>query len=402
MRSSSQSVPRVCHLTSVHSFRDTRIFLKECRSLAAVGYDTHLVAPGAPDVAEEGVSLHGIGDMQRSGRMARFTRTTRLVFRKAVALDADLYHLHDPELIPAGLVLRLRGKQVVYDAHEDLPRDLLSKGYLRQFRRPIAWALEPLENWAASRFSAVVAATSAIGARFCASNRRTVVVANYPILDEFLSVAPSTWAERRMAVGYIGGISVSRGVREMIHALECLAAVRPVTLDLAGSFKEVADRIAATRLPGWVFVKEHGILDRRGVAALLGSVRCGLIVWHPEAHQIAAQPIKLYEYMAAGIPVVASNFPLWREIVEGNECGVVADPLDPQAIAIAVDRLVTDDQAAERMGVRGRKAVRERYNWESEFEKLLGLYGELLPSDFASRRARAGAIRSSIVLAGCG
>jgi glycosyltransferase involved in cell wall biosynthesis len=378
---------RICHLTSVHSARDVRIFLKECRDLAAAGYDTHLVAPGTSDSLCDGVYIHGVPKAS-GGRPGRMTLTTWRVLSQARRLDADLYHFHDPELIPVGLLLRASGKPVIYDAHEDAPRDLLAKSYLGASRRQVSRAAEWLENAAAHRLSGIVAATDAIGARFSSLNRNTVVVANYPQAGEFSACATKPWVEKTRAGAYIGGISVMRGAREMVCALERLGPGREVGLDLAGEFKDPAERGAVSRMLGWRFVREHGVLNRRGVADLLASVRCGLLVWHPLAHHVVAQPIKLYEYMAAGIPVIASNFPLWRTIVEDNECGVVVDPLDPGAIAGALEFLMRDDGAAEKMGGNGRVAVHSRYNWATEFDKLLSLYEKLLSPREAFRPRR--------------
>jgi glycosyltransferase involved in cell wall biosynthesis len=95
-------------------------------------------------------------------------------------------------------------------------------------------------------------------------------------------------------------------------------------------------------------------------------------------NHIDAQPNKMFEYMSAGLPLIASDFPLWREIVEGNDCGVCVDPADPAAIAEAIDRLVENPDLARRMGENGQRAVHERYNWAIEEKKLLALYDTVL------------------------
>jgi hypothetical protein len=163
------------------------------------------------------------------------TLTTRRVFRVARAIDADLYHFHDPELIPTGLALRAHGKRVIYDAHEDLPRDLLSKSYMGGSKRLVAWASERFENAAARRFSGIVAATAAIGTRFGRVNPNTVVVANYPLVGELATVAPTPWRQRPKSAAYLGGVSVIRGIRDG-RALERLGLTSK-TLEVAGAFK---------------------------------------------------------------------------------------------------------------------------------------------------------------------
>jgi len=186
-------VKRVVHLSSAHPVGDTRLFARECRSLARAGYAVTLVTPHDRDVVVDGILVKAVPRASR--RLERMTVTVARVYREAVKLQADLYHFHVVELIPAGLLLRARGKMVVYDVYEDAPRDILARDYLpTRVRRPVGWLLERLENFAAPRFSALVAATPKIGARFRPLNPRTVVVNNYPLRDELLPPDGISWA----------------------------------------------------------------------------------------------------------------------------------------------------------------------------------------------------------------
>ena len=192
MTSTAAGHVRAVHMTTVHQPDDVRIFAKECRTLAELGYDVHLVAASASsEVLRDGVHVRGVGALASSSRLVRMTRTVAEVLRTARALDADVYHLHDPELIPAGLVLKRDGKRVVYDAHEDLPADILDKAWIRRrLRIPVSRLAERLERFAAERFAAVVTATPSIHDRFSEYRCRTVVVSNYPVLSEFDVVTP--------------------------------------------------------------------------------------------------------------------------------------------------------------------------------------------------------------------
>lgn len=372
--------PRVCHFTSVHEYNDDRIFLKQCRALAAAGFDTHLIAPGAPTGKQDGVQIHSIRQ-QPMRRLLRMTTTAWAVYHKALSLQANIYHFHDPELIPVGLLLRARGRRVIYDVHEDVPRQILWKPYLPQAtRRPIGWLVERLEEHAGSRFSALVVATPTIGARFRAINPRTVVLNNYPLRDELHAVEAAPWHMRGTAVAYVGGISTQRGIMELVAAMEQVAGDRRATLELAGSFFSVAEREQVMRLNGWSAVHELGMLPRSDVARLLNQVQAGLVTYHPTPAYIVSQPIKLFEYMSAGLPVIASNFPLWNEFVEQPGCGLLVDPMQPRAIANAIEFVLANPDVAETMGRRGREAVESCYNWEAEVPKLVQLYDELLAS----------------------
>ncbi len=361
---------RVVHLTSAHSRFDTRIFVKQCRSLAGHDYNVSLVvADGKDDEFKDGVKIFDVG--QLPGRLNRMFRMTQRVFQKAVALDADVYHLHDPELIPIGLKLKHLGKKVIFDSHEDVPTQLLSKPYLEPvLLRALSAAFSLFERHACRRFDGIIAATPFIRDKFLAINPRTVDINNFPVIGELDATVP--WADKHQEVCYVGGIGVIRGAREIVRACEFLQST--VQINLAGSFSESLVEAEVKASPGWERVNELGYLDRAGVRDVLGRSVAGLVTLHPVINYLDALPVKMFEYMAAGIPVIASNFPLWREIIEGNQCGLCVDPLDPKTIAGAIDRLVNNPELARRMGENGRRAVMDKYNWSIEEGKLLRFY----------------------------
>lgn len=363
---------RICHLTSVHSWNDVRIFHKECCSLAKAGFEVHFVVPNA--VSEKINDIHILGVPRgSSGRFSRMSKTVYAIYRAARAIDAELYHIHDPELLPLGLLLKIRGKRVIYDAHEDLPRQLLSKPWIPLLiRKPLSWLCELVENALARRLDVVVTATSHIEARFNRAGCRALAINNYPRLDEF-EVSESDGEKKERAVCYVGGITGVRGIREMVTAI----GLTDAKLLLAGTFSTIALRNEMTALPGWNSVEEFGYVDRGKVSNIINRSSAGLVVLHPIKNYLDSLPIKMFEYMAAGVPVLASNFPLWKEIIEGNGCGLCVDPLNPVAIAEAIDYLVTHPQEAEQMGRKGQKAVANKYNWAVEEKKLLEFYHSL-------------------------
>lgn len=361
---------RICHLTSVHPRFDTRIFLKECRSLANAGYQVSLVvADGRGDELRDGVSIHDVGTY--SGRLDRIRNVTKRVLARAIHIDASIYHFHDPELIPAGLKLKRSGKRVIFDSHEDVPRQLLGKPYLSKLSRSIlSRAMAAYESWACRQFDAIVAATPFIRDKFLRVNRRTVDINNFPLLGELAS--PEREVEARSKVCYVGGITANRGAREIIRAIESVQS--DVRLELVGKFSEPELGVEVRKYAGWRRVDELGFLDRDGVRGVLGRSFAGLVTLHPIVNYLDALPIKMFEYMSAGIPVIASDFPLWREIIERNDCGLCVDPLNPESIAKAIDYLYINTARAKIMGENGRQAVVERYNWGIEEQKLHSLY----------------------------
>jgi hypothetical protein len=371
------SKTRIVHITSAHSALDTRIFYKECRSLARAGYEVVLLGAHPLNEMRDGVLLLGLG--RSPGRTHRMTLKLIELCREAFRLDADIYHIHDPELLFVTLLLRLTGKQVVYDIHEDLPRSVLYKRYIPAYlRKPLMWIVELIEDALARCMTGLITATPTIDKRFASIHSCTRVVNNFPLRDELLPPSVSNWNRREMAVAYIGGSSEERGIREMLRAIDLLPHSHGAHLELAGTFSTTALQTEMEETPEWNNVHWHGVLDRCGIASLLSRVRAGLVLFHPEENFVCSQPIKFFEYMSAGIPVIASDFPLWRSIIEESGCGLLVDPLDTNAIADAIEHLLTDSALAEAMGARGRKAVEERFNWDVEERNLLSFYSSIL------------------------
>ena len=373
-----QASSKVVHLTSVHKPFDVRIFHKECKSLARSGNQVILIAPHTKDEEFDSVEIKGIPPTR--GRIARMLKTAWLVYTKALRQAGDVYHFHDPELIPVGLLLAARGNVVVYDIHEDVPADILHKPYIpKRLRRLVTWCVRVLENRAARRFSGLVAATPTIAERFQSINPNTCVVHNFPVPEE---IAPKsvTWKDRPLAAAYIGTISERRGITQMMSAVAKLNSNISAELVLAGPLSPDRLHQDLKVQPEWKNVRYLGVLGRKGIAELLSQVRVGLLVLQPEPNLINAMPIKLFEYMAAGVPVIASDFPLWRNIIGGAKCGILVDPLDAGAIARSLEWLLTHEAEAQEMGRRGMQAVHELYNWRSQERVLLDFYSRLLHS----------------------
>jgi glycosyltransferase involved in cell wall biosynthesis len=370
---------KAVHMTSVHSALDARIFHKECRSLARAGFDMTVIGPHSGDQIEDHVRVKSI--RQDRSRLVRMTRTVWRVYREAKKQQADIYHFHDPELIPVGLLLRVSGKDVIYDIHEDVPKDILSKHYLPPWtRRMIAWTVGKLENSVARYFSALVTVTPSIAERFFPLNRRTIIVFNYPDQTEVVSRQDSQpWALRRQSVAYVGSITAQRAIREMVSAMSLLPQTLGATLELAGW--ESPENLCRDELlghPGWARVQHHGLLDQPSTIRLLHEVRAGLVLFHPEPNHLEAMPQKIFEYMGAGLPVIASDFPFWRRILGDTDCAIFVDPLNPSQIAEAIEYILDHPAEAEAMGRRGQAAMLKLYNWDTEAKKLVTLYAGLL------------------------
>lgn len=363
---------KIAHLTSAHQRIDTRIFIKECCSLAK-NYSTYLiVADGMGDDIKCKVSIIDVGLF--NGRRNRMLRAPIAIFKEALKLDADIYHLHDPELIPIGLKLKKRGKIVVFDAHEDLPNQILSKHYLSKTKKNILSLLvRYYEKFSLSKFDGIVAATPFIKDKFSQINTNTVDINNYPRLQEF--EVDYSVSKINNQVCYVGGVSNVRGITQMIEALSLTK--QNITLKIAGNFEDTQLEKSVKRMSGWEKVNFLGYVGREDIQNILSQSVTGLVVLHPTKSYIDALPVKMFEYMAAGIPVIASNFSLWKNIIEENKCGICVNPLDPYDIARALDYLVQHPNEAIKMGRNGQNAVYRQYNWNNEERKLIEFYHKI-------------------------
>ncbi|THB70884.1 MAG: glycosyltransferase [Desulfovibrio sp.] len=379
----SQPRPFVAHLSSLHHPGHVRILHKECAALAHAGHDVFFIVPGGGPETMAGLDnpppfLRVSGPKRPKSRLTRMFVTTWQVALQGLRTRAKVFHLHDPELIPPGFLLKLLGRKVVYDAHEDLPRAIRSKRYLPRFIRwPVALLAGAVELLGAMAFNAIVAATPAIARRF--PQRKTVLVRNLPILAEFGHNNPLPFSERPVQAAYCGGITEIRGIREMVAATDLAQEDIPLRLALAGPFGPPTLLESAKQLAGWQYVDYSGVVDRSELPALLRRSRAGLLLYHPEPNHIEALPNKLFEYMAAGLPVIASDFPLWKEIISQAQCGVTVDPLDVEAVAKAMAAMISDPNAAEAMGQNGAEYATQHFAWEQEKEILLALYSRLTP-----------------------
>jgi glycosyltransferase involved in cell wall biosynthesis len=299
-------------------------------------------------------------------------KSWKTAFQKALELDAELYHFHDPELLPLGLRLKKKGKKVIYDSHENVPEQIKTKPYLNPpFNYMVAGAYQAYEHRAVSRLDGVIVANPTTLPRFRKLNANSISICNFP---RFYSELYIPWEKKENELAYVGSFTENRGILQMVEAIDSL----DVQLNLGGIWHEPKFKKRLMRERGWSKVKDWGYLDREGVIELLGRSRIGLSLLHPIPSYKLNYSVKVFEYMAAGIPVITSDFPIFKSVVEKEHCGLCVNPLDVDAITHAVNFLLKRPKEAKAMGERGRLAARERYNWQTEADKLLTFYEQIL------------------------
>ena len=363
---------KVCVMTSVHPPFNARVFHKQAKSLASAGYEVVLVVPHEKDEVVDGVRIKAVP--KAAGRVKRMTATAARVLSAALKERADVYHFHDPELIPAGLFLKAMGKKVIYDVHEYYRMKFASRGALPSvLRRPLGWLFDEFENAAAGFFDGVVAVDGVIEDKF---GGHAVKVTNFPFFHDIPRQERGD-GEGRYTCIYIGAIAKERGIFQMVEAMDLLD--ERFRLVLAGIDHE-GNIPKARSLPGFRKVSWLGNRPWDEAIGLLASADIGLLLLQPSpSYSLTGEGItKLFEYMMAGLPVLSSDFPNIKNIVEMEDCGVTVDPTDPARIAREITILAENPGIRRRMGRKGVEAVREKYNWGVEEKKLLDLYGRIL------------------------
>lgn len=368
---------KICVMTSVHPPFDARIFHKQCRSLVQAGYDVTLVVAHDKEECIDGVKIRAVSKPRN--RKERFLKTGRVVYLIALAMNADIYHIHDPELLPYAQLLRLRGKTVIYDMHENLPKDILTKKWISPRKRKfIAYLVHILEKVLLKGLFIVFAETSY--KKDYPWVTKTVDILNMPDL-EYLAGLQADMKYESVAIGYVGGVSSARGSIITLEAIALLHnegvrcsfhCIGPADTEHQ---RELEEKIEELQLRD---INMYGYMSPVKAWDIIRKCHIGMAILSPDPNFYESYPTKLFEYMSLGIPVVTSNFPLYQDVVEGNNCGMCVNPLNPNEIADAIRWIVNNPNQAKQMGENGRRAVIEKYNWEQEAQKLLKLYGELL------------------------
>ena len=371
------STPRVAHITVVHKPSDARIHHRQCRTLATAGYEVHLLSGGVPNAWVDGIHLHPLSESKERPPLRRQVSRQLRALTSALRLRADLYHLHDPHLIPLGLLLRMRGARVVYDVHDDSPQHARQKLRGRAIRGAAKAATWVVLQAAARRWlDAFVCASPALALRF--PPQQTVVAGNFPLREEFAPEPPPSRANPPVIL-YLGVARSDKGLETIVEAIRLVPVELNAKLRIAGEMRPPRKPEAIRALP-WADRIE--IVPHRPRACALEELRratVGLAVLPPLLNNREGwRSNKLFEYMAAGLPVVVSDAPGWREIIERYECGLAVDAEDPRAVATAISELLRDPERARRMGARGREAVMSDLNWDRDAPRLLGLYERLL------------------------
>ena len=358
---------RICHLTSVHLDGDIRIFHKMAKTMAQ-DFEVHVVVPNTTSRIQDGFRIHSfLAETQK--RRQRMQQTVDLVLQEALRINADIYQLHDPELLRIAPKLQAIGAKVIFDSHEDVPKQIMDKFWIPWIlRKLISSAYAHYEKRVAKKLDGIISVTPQICARFKRYNSNVALIRNFPLQTEFPS---PDWNQKDVQhFCYIGGLYASRGIKEVVLAMKEVEGY----LHLAGTFDDPLLLAELETSRAWKKVIYHGQVDRPVIQEILQKCSVGLVTLHPTPSYKEAYPIKMFEYLAAGCAVVASDFPLYRSLLQDANCGVFVDPKNEYEIAQALQKLSANKEHTLAMGQSARASFEALYNWEKETQTLSAFY----------------------------
>lgn len=360
-------------MTSAHMPEDTRIFHKECVSLAEAGYEVYLIEQG-DTYEKKGVHIIGIGNIGKN-RYERFTKAVKAVYKSAVEVDADLYHFHDPELMRCAMRLKRKGKKVIFDSHEDTAQAIIEKPWIPKALRPFVYKVYSFyQSRICRHIDAVVTVTPHLVDYFKKYNSKVVQIANYPEVSEYY-LQPK-FEEKQVA--FAGGIT-----RQWNHEkiMEAVGRVGNCKYLLCGwGSDDYLNELRVNR--DWKVVNFRGKIPYTEVPVQLSNAFAGMALLNPNKNTNGIQGsmgnTKIFEEMMAGLPVICTNFVLWQEFVERYNCGFCVNPDNIDEIIEAIQYLFNNPEEARKMGLNARKAIEKEFNWKNEKKKLIELYKKMI------------------------
>lgn len=366
----------VTHIAWRHKYNDTRILEKECQSLSDEGMDVTYVTGGNVNKSIYGVDVRSI-DQETGHGYSGYMNALQEIIDFCVKNESNVYHIHEPELIPVGLYLNTLGKCVIYDAHESTLYQKINseKSLWKKVLETIGSV--SFEKMASIAFDAIICATPTICETF--PTKKTTVIRNFPKLEQI----PDTYVpypDRPNNIVYVGGISRSRGIKEIIESITLIPDKFDIRLQLAGEFQSTKLQKEITNMDGWKKVDYHGWISHKKVFEMLQNSKAGLVTLHNTRQYRNSLPIKMFEYMSVGLPIIASDFEEWKCILENPLCGLFVDPTNSQEIADSITWLFEHIERGEKLSENAKKSVKKQYNWESERERLIKTYDSMLVS----------------------
>ncbi len=368
---------KIVHISTVHPTFDGRIFHKECVSLSKAGYDTHLIIGHSKSERVNGVQIHPLPKF--TNRFDRIRRGNKIALEIAININAKVYHLHDPELLPLGLKLKQKGFKVIYDMHELAGLMIRSKKWIPFLLR---WSMERFymyyEKKAFEKFENIIVVTEKMVTDY--TNKvypnctdKVAIIRNFSLVGDIKNTAPLSQDKKENTILiYVGGLTKKRGILDLVEAIQ---EIENVGLWLLGPWESDLFHEECLDLDEKSKMEYFGILPLPEVYKYIQASDIGLTILNPTVNHLASLPVKAFEYMAASKPQIMSNFPFWKESFSG--CGLFVNPENKMEIQSAIIDLVSDLKLRMELGKESLSLVEEKYSWEVESKQLIELYKSL-------------------------
>lgn len=388
---------RICYLADKHDLYDDRIYWKMAVPLRRLGADVHYFLIGPSE--EEGTTDEGItyrmwkvrsysGNPYLNFVLKRLNplNNYRILLKEASDLRADIYHFHDLWLnrIAPRLKSLPHRPAVFYDAREPYAEDYRSfygSGGLGKFLVSAfsGW----VDRWEKSRsrsYDRVIANEPVVREKFVphVGQDRAVVIYNYTDLDR---LQPSL--KKQYDLIYCGLLTEPRGAFALLEALRIARERKPDIRALV--LGRIDPPSLQERMMG--YIREENLEDsielrpqvpHEEIGSYYRRCKIGLILWKPLTSLKIKMPIKLFEYMAYGLPVIGSDFGHIREYVDREKCGITVDPEEPGEVAEAIVLLLSEKELYRAMSANGARASQKKYRWDKELDRLCDFYKKAL------------------------
>ena len=362
---------KVCHVTSSHPRYDGRIFQKECVSLAKK-YDIVLLCSDIKsDETKNNVYIHSVG-IDNKTKLNRFIIIPKKLRKECINIDADVYHFHDPELIKLALVMKKRGKKVIYDSHEDNVNRIANRTWIPGFLKPlIRKYYDKLESAVVSKIDAVITVTDHIYDRLVKYNKNTVIITNYPIIDN----KQISDLKNIRTLCFAGGVDRQYMHHNILRAIKNLDVKYKVAGPISSGYKDELKKIDEDKKMDLLGVLAKDKINELYLNSGIGMV---LIDYIPNInYKYGSMGItKIFEYMSYGLPIIATDLDVWLKFVD-KKCGICVNPNNVMQIHHAIEYLINNPEVAKKMGEKGRKLVEQKYNWNKQEAILFKVYEEL-------------------------
>lgn len=366
---------KVFIITSVHNWDDVRIYQKQAKSLVK-RYEVELHATGDFKQKKIGnINIYGLKKYKK--RYLRPLNWIRILYR-ALKSDAEVFHFHDPELLPIGFIIKLiKRKTVIYDSHENVRLTILNRTWISdKIRKPLSKYFDKFEKYIGKKLDLVITVLDEIAEEFVVKGINTAVIKNFQL--DTGETKLDIMEDETINIVYAGGISEIRGSLELVNSFKYIKN-KNIRLDLIGSFSsnEVEDVIRKA-INGDSRITYRGVVSYDEAQAILKKSDIGVVTYKPGPNHDFCLPNKIFEYMSVGVPIIATKIEYWYDNFKDYNCISFINKVDEVEIAEAIEYLVNNKDIAKTMGSMGYKAFKENFTWQSQEEKLLNEYKKLI------------------------